>query len=545
MTVASSKIPEDMEELRKFAAALHSQNVSLQEELKTRDAEIAVYKDEIYAKTLLIEKLKGQLAVLKRQRFGRSSEKLDHEIEQMELLLGDLEEGQAEAMARKALRSPVGHSFEGDAPKRASEEGRRSLPPHLPREKVTHTPECLCPECGSQRMRQIGSDEREVLEYVAAHFKVIVHERPKLICQDCEKITQAPMPSLPIPGGLPGPALLAHVMVAKYCDHLPLHRQSVIYARENVELDRSTLAAWVGQMAALLMPLYEAIVKHVRDCETLHCDDTPLPVLEPGKGRTKTARLWVVLRDEAPWGSDVPPAAYYRYSEDRTKEQVIPLLEGCKGYLHVDAYGGFEQLYEPHPITKISRFTEVACWAHARRKIYDEYVDKKWPAALELLNRIGLLFDIERDIRGQPPDDRRRVREERSVPLLEELKRSYEVALKTVSGKSEFAKALRYALKRWQSFTRYTTDGRLEISNNAAERAIRPLALGRKNWLFAGSDTGGERAAVMYTIIQTAKLNDLDPEAYLRDVIGRIQDHSQLRIHELLPWNVKKSTQGL
>lgn len=548
--MANTKIPEDYEELRTFAAALHGRNISLQdaiaerdELLKTRDVEIQVYKDEIYAKTLLIEKLKGQLAILKRQRFGRSSEKLDREIEQMELLLGDLEEGQAEALARKARRSPPSPRG-ADTPPKPSSEGRRSLPPHLPREKVVHRPECVCPQCGGHRLRKIGTDEREVLEYVPSHFKVIVHQRPKLVCEECAKITQEPMPSLPIPGGLPGPALLAHVLVAKYCDHLPLYRQSDIYARENVELDRSMLAAWVGHMAALLMPLYEAIVKHVRACETLHADDTPLPVLEPGRGKTKTARLWVVLRDEEPWGSDVPPAAYYRYSADRTKERIAALLEDCRGYLHADAYGGFKQLYVTDPLNGTSRFTEVACWAHARRKIYDEHVANKSEASLELLQTIGLLFDIERDIRGRPPDERLRVRSEQAVPLLEKLKQAYEAALKKVSGKSDFAEALRYALTRWPSFTRYTTDGRLEVCNNAAERAIRPLALGRKNWLFAGSDTGGERAAVMYTIIQTAKLNGLNPEAYLSSVIGRIQDHSQLKIHELLPWNVNKNMKG-
>ena len=526
MSIAAAKLPENIDELRAFALSLQTG--------------YAVLEDELYAKTLHIEKLKAQLAVLKRARFGRSSEKLDRDIEQMELTLGDVEEGQAQRLAKREQQADAAAEprTKAEVRQQRAEKSRRELPAHLPRETVEHKPDCLCLKCGGSRLRQIGVDKREVLEYVPSHFKVIVHERPKMACKDCESITQQPMPSLPIVKGLPGPALLTHVIVSKYCDHLPLYRQSAIYAREGVELDRSMLAEWVGHMAALLTPLAEAIGKHVRACETIHADDTPLPVLDPGRGKTKTARLWVALRDESGWGSPTPPAAFYRYSEDRTKEQVTALLEGCQGYLHVDAYSGFKQLYLPDPRTGRPRFMEVACWAHARRKIYDVHVATGSPAALDLLQRISPLFDLEREIKGKSPDERLHARREQAAPMLEELKIAYEATLNKISGKSTLAEALRYALSRWPSFTRYTTDGRLEICNNAAERAIRPLTLGRKNWLFAGSDTGGERAALMYTILQTAKMNGLNPEAYLCDIISRIADHPINKIDQLLPWNV-------
>jgi transposase len=385
----------------------------------------------------------------------------------------------------------------------------------------------------------IGTDERELLEYVPSHFKVVVHRRPKMSCRACETVVQPPMPTLPIERGVPGAGLLAHVLVSKYCDHLPLHRQSAIYAREGVELDRSTLCDWVGRMAFHLSPLAEAIAHHVREGPALHADDTPVPVLDPGRGKTKTGRLWVAVRDERPWRSGVPPAVFYRYSPDRKAEQAEALLAGCRGFLHADAYSGFKDLYRPDPLTGNVRLVEVACWAHARRKLYEVHVATKSPAAQELLKRIGELFAIEDGIRGQPPQERQAVRAERSAPLLEQLKNRFEDTLNKVSRKTSLADALRYALVRWHALTRYTTDGRLDICNNAAERAIRPLALGRKNWTFAGSDSGGERAAVMYTLIETAKLNGLNPEAYLRLIIDRIADHPAKRIAELLPWNVK------
>jgi transposase len=521
MSLSSAPLPTDFAALQAFAA-------SLQTALAARDA-------ELYAKTLHIEKLKAQLALLRRARYGSSSEKLDRDIEQLELLIGEMEEAEAARDERVKAAMPAAVP----APRRErSQPVRRPLPEHLSRERVEHEPTCICPSCGGTNLALIGTDEREVLEYVPSHFKVIVHRRPKMGCRTCETIVQPPMPALPIERGVPGPGLLAHVLVSKYCDHLPLHRQCAIYAREGVELDRSTLCDWVRQMAAHLSPLADAIARHVREGPALHADDTPVPVLDPGRGKTKTGRLWVAVRDERPWGSAVPPAVFYRYSPDRKAAQARALLAGCRGFLHADAYSGFNDLYRPEPVTGNVRLVEVACWAHARRKLYEVHVATKSSAAQELLERIGELFAVEDGIRGRPPEERVAVRADHSVPLLAHIKARFEATLNTVSRKSSLAEALRYSLVRWDALTRYTTDGRLDICNNAAERAIRPVALGRKNWTFAGSDGGGEHAAVMYTLIESAKVNGLDPEAYLRTVIGRIGDHPAKRLADLLPWNI-------
>jgi transposase len=407
---------------------------------------------------------------------------------------------------------------------------RRPLPEHLPREEMVHEPSCTCPNCGSQ-MRKLGEDVTEVLEYVPASFKVIRHVRPKLSCRVCETIVQAPMPSLPIERGRPGPGLLAHVLVAKYADHLPLYRQSGIYAREGVELERSTLADWVGRSAALLDPLVASLRKEIMASDVLHGDDTPVPVLAPGLGKTKTGRLWTYVRDERPHGGQRPPAAAFFYSPDRKGDHPRDHLKNFKGTLHADGYAGFNGVFETGLVT------EAACWAHVRRKFFDVHLATESPIAKEALDRIGALYKIESDIRGKPPDERRRCREEKTMPLLVGLKTWLESTLPKLSGKSDLAAAMRYALNRWDALIRYAHDGRIEIDNNAAERSIRGIALGRKNYLFAGSDTGGERAAAIYSLIETAKLNGLDPEAYLRDVLNRIPDHKINRVAELLPWN--------
>ncbi|HKD31072.1 MAG TPA: IS66 family transposase [Xanthobacteraceae bacterium] len=514
MTFAPAALPSDPDELRAFAALLQA---------------------EVYAKTLQIDKLKAQLAALRRARFGRSSEKLDRDLGQLQLLLGEIEEGDAEATARTVKAGGEKPARHGTSATAAA--GRRPLPEHLLREDLVHEPATVCPSCGSTELRKIGEDRRGVLEYVPSHFKVVVHVRPKLSCRLCEAITQAPMPSLPIERGRPGPGLIAHVLVSKYCDHLPLYRQSAIYERAGVDLDRSTMADWVGGSAALLDPLAQAIAQHICAGTALHADDTPVPVLDPGRGKTKTGRLWVLVRDERPWGSQASPAVLYRYSTDRKGEHAKALLGGCRGFLHADAYAGFKELYAPDPVTHRPRLAEVACWAHARRGIYEVAVSTGSAIANQALERIAALFEIEAGINGRRPEERLAVRQQEAVPRLAELKAFLEHALARISGKSGLAEAIRYALSRWQALLRYTTDGRLEMTNNAAERAIRPLTLGRKNWLFAGADSGGHRAAMIYTIIQTCRLNGLDPEAYLRDVIARIADHPINRINELLPWN--------
>jgi len=475
---------------------------------------------ELKAKELLNAQLEARIAKLKRLQFGKSSEKLAREVAQLELALEERHEddgardAQRPAELRAAFAKPV----------------RRPLPEHLPREEIMHAVPCACPKCGGE-LRRLGEDVTELLEHVPASFKVIRHVRPKFSCRKCEAITQAPMPSLPIERGRPGPGLLAHVLVAKYADHLPLYRQSEIYAREGVEIERSTLADWVGGSTALLKPLVDALARDVMAGDVLHGDDTPVPVLDPGRGKTKTGRLWTYVRDGRPHASEQPPAAVYFYSPDRKGEHPALHLKTFKGTLHADGYAGFNAIFEAGAIA------EAACWAHVRRKFFDEHARNASPIAKEALNRIGALYGVEDEARGQPPDERRRLRRQKAKPLLDELGAWLSATKTRLSQKTDLAKAIRYTLARWNALTRFADDGTLEIDNNAAERSIRPLALGRKNYLFAGSDAGGERAAAVYSLIETAKLNGRDPEAYLRDILGRIADHPINRVAELLPWN--------
>jgi transposase len=492
---------------------------NLPEDTEALQALVRQLAGAVKTQGLKIAQLEAKIAKLKRMQFGQSSEKIAREIEQLELELDELHE---EEGARAAERPAAVQAL-------VKKPARRPLPPHLPREEEVHEPPCTCPNCGGA-MRKLGEDVSEVLEYVPASFKVIRHVRPKLSCRLCETIVQAPMPSLPIERGRPGPGLLAHVLVGKYADHLPLYRQSEIYAREGVDLERSTLADWVGRTVALLNPLFEALRRDVLSGDLLHGDDTPVPVLAPGFGKTKTGRLWTYVRDGRPHGSDTPPAAVFFYSPDRKGERPQAHLKSFRGILHADGYAGFNTVFDG------GRVTEAACWAHVRRKFFEEHATTQSPLAKEALDRIGALYGIEEDIRGKPPDERRRVRQEKASPLLAEMRTWLETTLTKLSGKSDLAKAMRYAVGRWEALTRYLHDGRIEIDNNAAERSIRGIALGRKNWLFAGSDSGGERAAAVYSLIETAKLNSMDPEAYLRDVLARIADHPIIRVAELLPW---------
>jgi transposase len=544
MVLKPSALPRDVRSLRRMVidkeALLGERERIIAEKeaaLAERDRVIAIRDAELYAKTLQIENLRAQLAKLRRARFGCSSEKLDREIEQLELTLGEMEEGVAESKARTAQAGGKAPAKVTASPGEEGKHGRKPMPPHLPRERTVHEPAPVCAGCGGTLLRKLGEDVTEVLEYVPSTFKVVQIVRPKLSCRSCQTIVQAPLPSLPIERGRPGPGLLAHVIVSKYADGLPLYRQSEIYTRQEIDLDRSTMAGWVGCMAALLDPLVVTVGKHVCAGEVLHADDTTVKVLAPGLGRTKTGRLWAVVRDERAFGGATPPAAFYRYSENRCAEHAHALLGSCRGFLHADGYAGFNNLFVNDPMTGKPRLTEVACWAHARRNIYEVYESTSSPLAKEALERIAELFEIETRINGRPPAERLAIRQQDAVPLLAALKTFFEKALTEISGKSTLAKAIRYALARWTALTRYTTDGRLEMTNNAVERAIRPLAMTRKNYLFAGSDSGGARAAAMYTLIETAKLNGLDPESYLRDVIARIADHPINRIAELLPWN--------
>jgi transposase len=481
---------------------------------------------EVIAARLMIEKLKLQIARLRRIQFGRRSERHDAHVAQLELLVEELETSLAEVPNTPAAEVPADQTQA--APR--TPPVRRPLPVHLPRQTQVHAAACACPDCGGQ-LKRIGEDVSEQLEFIPEHFKVIRHVRPKFACAKCSTLVQAPAPTRPIDKGLAGCGLLAHVAVSKYLDHLPLYRQSEIYARQGIDLDRSTLADWIGGITRLVSPLAELIGRHVTAATKVHADDTTVPVLDPGRGKTKTGRLWVYVCDDRPAGSLDPPAAYYRYTPTREGRHPKEHLKDFAGTLQADGFSGFDGLYAD------GRVHEAACWAHARRKFYDLHAATKSPLAEEALRRIGKLYEIEAEIRGRPPDERKRVRQTRAGPLLDQLQQWLQATLTMVSVKSELAGAIGYALKRWPALSRYRDDGAIEIDNNAAERALRGPVLSRKNFLFAGADSGGERAAVLFTLLETAKLNALDPEAYLRFVLGRIAEQPINRLGELLPWN--------
>jgi transposase len=453
--------------------------------LAERAARLAA-EAEAQARTLLIEKLKLTIKKLRHEQFGQSSER-GALFDQLELQLADLEENaaQAETAAQIAAGDKVTvTSFERRKP------ARRPLPQHLPRERLVYPMPASCPCCGDSRLRKIGEDVTEMLELIPRQWKVIQHVREKFVCRACEAITQPPAPSHPIARGRAGPTLLAHILFAKYGLHLPLNRQSEVYQREGIDLDVSTLA--------------------------------------PGPAGS-------YVRDDRPFAGPDPPAAGFFYSPDRGGEHPERHLVGYAGLMQADAYAGFGKLYEVN--RKGGPIIEAACWAHGRRKFFDLVRLTKAPIAAEAVKRIDVLFAIEREINGLAPQERQRVRHERSRPLIVELEAWLREQRAKLSRNSDTTKAINYCLSRWDAFTRFLNDGRLCMSNNAAERELRVVAVGRRNWTFAGSDEGGRRAAAVYTLIASAKLNDIDPQAWLADVLARLPDHPAKRIHDLLPWN--------
>jgi transposase len=505
MSEASAALPDDVESLKRLVLG----------------------RDETIAKLL------AEIARLKRWRFGRSAERMDAALMQLQLALDDLLlPADPAPPAPEALPAEESTQIAPSQSVRRLRRVPRALPAHLPREIIVHAPSsCTCPDCGAA-MRKLGEDISELLDFIPGTFKVIRHVRPKLSCSRCARVIQLPAPARPIERGMPAPGLLAQVIVAKYADHCPLYRQQGIYRRSGVDLDRATLADWVAGASRLLEPLVGALGGYVLAAQKVHADDTPVPVLDPGRGKTKTARLWTYVRDDRPAGSRDPPAVWYRYSPDRKAQHPNSHLQKFCGILQADAYSGFAALYQS------GRILEASCWAHARRKFYDLYVASGSPIAAEAIQRIGALYAIEREIRGKMPAERAALRQERAGALLEHLHAWLSVTLRTVSAKSQLAAAIHYALVRWTELTRYRDDGRIEIDNNSAERSIRPIVLGRRNYLFAGSDAGGERAANLYSLINSALLNAMDPYLYLRHVLERIAEHPINRIAALLPWNV-------
>jgi transposase len=513
MTGAADSLPDDVATLKAMVLAERAARTAMQA--------------EALARALEIEKLKFAIARLRHERFGASSERAVRLIDQLELQLADLEETAAECEIAAGV-SGAAVEVRGFARRKPA---RRPLPDHLPRERIVYPGLSACPCCGGA-LRKLGEDVTETLELIPRQWKVVQHVREKFSCRSCEAISQPPAPSHPIARGRAGPTLLAHVLFSKYGLHLPLNRQSAAYAREGIELDVSTLADWVGAAAATLMPLVEAMRAHVLAAQRIHADDTTVPVL--AKGKTHTGRLWTYVRDDRPFGGPDPPAAVFFYSRDRGGEHPERHLATYAGLMQADAYAGFNRLYEasrkPGPII------EAACWSHARRKLYELAQLKQAPIAIEAVKRIDRLFAIEREINGASAEHRLAVRHERSRPLVTALETWLREQRTRLSGKNETAKAIDYSLKRWPALARFLDDGRLCLSNNAAKRALRGIAIGRHNWTFAGSDEGARRAAAVYTLIETAKLNGIDPQAWLADILARLPDHPMRRIDELLPW---------
>ena len=475
----------------------------------------------------LVAHLKLTIAKMRHDTFGASSERGAKLLDQMELQLADLVETVTEGKVAAAIATPV------PTPEPVQKPARRPLPPHLPRERVVHPTASVC-ACGGH-LRKLGEDVTETLELVPAQWKVIQHVREKFSCRTCEKITQPPAPSHPIARGRAGPQLLAQVLFNKYRAHLPLNRQSDIYAKEGIDLDVSTLADWVGACTATLAPLVDEIEKHVLTGQRIHADDTTVPVL--AKNQCTTGRLWTYVRDDAPFGGTAAPAALFHYSPDRGAEHPAKHLARYSGLMQADAYSGYTKLYAAG--RQPGLINEAACWAHARRKFFELAELQKAPLAIEAVRRIDTLFAIEREINGLTPDVRCAVRQDRSKPLVEAYEKWLREERRKLSSKNPVAKAMDYSLKRWGAFARFLDDGRVCMSNNAAERAIRGFAVGRRNWTFCGSDSGGRRAAAIYTLIETCKLNDVDPRAWLADILARLPDHPARQITELLPWNWK------
>lgn len=544
MEAAVSPLPNDIGALQTLLLKANREVEEASRRANEAEAELAKVRVQMSATEAVIAHLKLQIAKLRREQYGASAERTRRLLEQMELQLEDLEGDAAEddlIAEVAATKATTVTAFERKRP------ARKPFPEHLPRERVVVPAPCSCPACGGTRLSKLGEDVTETIEVIPRAWKVIQTVREKFSCRDCEKITQPPAPFHVVPRGWAGPSFLAMLLFEKYGQHQPLNRQAERFTREGVPLSTSTLADQVGAAAFALMPLHRLIEAHTLAAKRLHGDDTTVPVM--ARGKTDTARLWVYVRDDRPFAGADPPAALFHYSRDRRGEHPRAHLASWSGILQADAYGGYGELYregrDPGPVL------EAGCFAHARRKFFEladvtaaarkksrgERTGMIYPIALEAVQRLDALFEIERGLGGKTPAERLAVRQELSAPLIAELHGWLTVQLAKLSRNHDLAKACLYMLRRWDAFTRFLDDGRVCITNNAAERALRCVPLGRKAWLFCGSDRGGQRAAVLYTLIQTARLNDVDPQAWLADVLSRIADHPASRLAELLPWH--------
>jgi len=472
------------------------------------------------------ERLVQIIKEMQRHRFGRRAETLPED--QMLLALEDVEQTKAGDAAAAESKSAAARS---EATRRRRR-NRGALPAHLARiETIVDIDDKTCPCCKGE-LHRIGEDVSERLDVVPAQFRVLVTRRPKYACRACEEgVAQAPAPARLIEGGLPTEATVAHVLVSKYADHLPLYRQAQIYARQAIDLDRSTLADWVGRAAWHLRPVHELLLDHIRASTKIFADETPAPVLDPGRGRTKTGQLWAYARDDRPFGGADPPIAVYVYAQNRKAEQPLAHLAGFAGVVQVDGYAGYGALARKNSVQL------AFCWSHVRRRFYELAAAGPAPIAAQALERIGALYAVEKDIRGRNPDERRAARQENSRPIVDALEAWLREKLALISQKTKLAEAIRYALSRWDGLTRFIDDGRIEIDSNVVERAIRPIALNRKNALFAGSDGGAENWAIVASLIETCKLNGVDPQAYMADVLTKIVNgHLASKLDELTPW---------
>ncbi|HEY5412788.1 MAG TPA: IS66 family transposase [Caulobacteraceae bacterium] len=519
--------------------------------LATAQAELAAAHAQRSDDAAMIAHLKLEIAKLNRQRFGPHAERTARLLDQMELQLEELE---ASATCDELAAEMAAAKITAVAAFTRKRPARKPFPEHLPRERiiVPGPSACLC--CGGSRLSKLGEDVTETLEAVPRQWKVIQHVREKFTCRDCEKISQAPAPFHVIPRGWAGPSLLAMIAFEKFGQHQPLNRQAERYAREGVPLSLSTLADQVGAVCTVMQPIFEHIEAHVFAAERLHGDDTTVPVL--AKGKTDTGRCWTYVRDDRPFAGPAPPAAVFYYSRNRRGEHPQGHLAQWAGALQADAYGGYDALYQGG--RSPGDISQALCWAHGRRKFFEladiaEAARRKSrgktavvsPIALEAVRRIDALFDIERTINGRPASERRAARQDQSAPLVTDLERWMRDQRAKLSRHDPVAKALDYMLTRWPAFTRFLDDGRICLTNNAAERALRGIALGRKAWLFCGSDRGGHRAAAMYSLIVTCKLNDVDPQAWLADVLARIAEHPVQNLDQLLPWNWRSRSTAL